>query len=1104
MMAGLSKELVFLILQFLDEESYKESVHRLESESGLFCNVKYVEDLVTNGNWEELEKYLAGFIHVNDNRYSVKMLFEIRKQKYLEALDRKDHAKALEILNNELKVFKTFNEDLFKEMTLLLTMGNFRENEQLSKYTDTKSARAVLLAELKKLVDTNPDLREKCLFPGFKNSRLRLLINQSLNWQHQLCKNPKPNPEIKTLFVDHACRQSNAAQAPSPVPNQLMGSVLRPMQPPEAPAFLATSHGQGIVNSSHPSSLPHHPISGGALVPAAPNAADSELTLKRSRPFGIPEQNNLPTSSVMRPGQSHAYGLSPDDLPKKVILTINHASDVKSMDFHPVYQTLLLVGANTGDIALWEVGSRLRIAHKSFNVWNIATCSMALQASLANEYPVSVNRVMWSPDGRLLGVAYSKHIVHLYAYRAGNELRDHLEIEAHVGNVSDLAFAIPNRKLCIITCGEDRSIKVWDAATGANQHTFEGHGAPVYSICPHHRGNIQFIFSTSIDGKIKAWLYDDFGARLDYDAPGYTCTRMAYSSDGLRLFSCGTSNDGGSYLVEWNESEGTVKRTYLGLGKQALGVVQFDASKRLLVAGDEGLIKFWDMDNKHLLSTTNAEGGLPASPCVRFSKDGIFLAVSTSDNGVKVLANAEGLRLVRSIQNQPEAPRTASGIVAKATTITASAASSSTAGAPAGFPDRTIPIAAMVALNQDSQNLANVRSRNTDELESTNLWKPKEITEPSQLRSLRLPDNLLAVRIVRLMYANSGSAILALAYNAVHKLWKWQKTEQNTTGNATTAVPPHLWQPSSGILMTNDIRDANLEDAVPCFALSKNNSYVMSASGGKVSLFNLATFKTMTTFMHPPPAATCLVFHPDDNNIIAIGMSDSSVQIYNVRVDEVMKKLTGHQKSVTGLAFCTDKNLLVSSGADAQLCVWKTDNWEMHGSKFLQIPARRPNNPVGGTRVQFNLDQTLFMVVHGTHIAIFDPLKLDCSMQWVPRPTSGSITDAVYSCDGQSIFVSTDDGSVSVLTSQHLRLKCRINPSAYLASNPSSLLVSPNAIAAHPSDPNQVALGLSDGGICVLEPLESEKQWGNDPSTETGVAGPSTNPVAAAASSVQP
>ena len=43
--------------------------------------------------------------------------------------------------------------------------------------------------------------------------------------------------------------------------------------------------------------------------------------------------------------------------------------------------------------------------------------------------------------------------------------------------------------------------------------------------------------------------------------------------------------------------------------------------------------------------------------------------------------------------------------------------------------------------------------------------------------------------------------------------------------------------------MTNDISDTNPEDAVSCFALSKNDSYVMSASGGKISLFNMMTFK---------------------------------------------------------------------------------------------------------------------------------------------------------------------------------------------------------------------------------------------------------------------
>jgi hypothetical protein len=43
--------------------------------------------------------------------------------------------------------------------------------------------------------------------------------------------------------------------------------------------------------------------------------------------------------------------------------------------------------------------------------------------------------------------------------------------------------------------------------------------------------------------------------------------------------------------------------------------------------------------------------------------------------------------------------------------------------------------------------------------------------------------------------------------------------------------------------MTNDVSGVNLEEAVPCIALSKNDSYVMSACGGKISLFNMMTFK---------------------------------------------------------------------------------------------------------------------------------------------------------------------------------------------------------------------------------------------------------------------
>jgi WD40 repeat protein len=81
-----------------------------------------------------------------------------------------------------------------------------------------------------------------------------------------------------------------------------------------------------------------------------------------------------------------------------------------------------------------------------------------------------------------------------------------------------------------------------------------------------------------------------------------------------RLFSCGTSKDGESHLVEWNESEGAVKRTYQGFRKRSMGVVQFDTTRnRFLAAGDEFMIKIWDMDSTGLLTTIDADGGLPVS-----------------------------------------------------------------------------------------------------------------------------------------------------------------------------------------------------------------------------------------------------------------------------------------------------------------------------------------------------------------------------------------------------------------------------------------------------------------------------------------------------------
>nr|XP_010906591.1 topless-related protein 1-like [Elaeis guineensis] len=214
-MSSIGRDLVFLVLQYLHEKKFEETAHKLERESGLFFNMSYFEESVLAGDWEAAERYLSGFTKFDDNPHSTKIYFEIRKRKYFQALDRHDKVKAVDILVKDLSVFSSSNEDIVKELTLLLPLDNFRKKEELSEYEDTQPARVTAMEELKWLIEANPLFSDKLQFPPIGTSRLRTLTNQSLNWQHLLCKYPSPRPHMETLFVDHCCPHPNFAPGES-------------------------------------------------------------------------------------------------------------------------------------------------------------------------------------------------------------------------------------------------------------------------------------------------------------------------------------------------------------------------------------------------------------------------------------------------------------------------------------------------------------------------------------------------------------------------------------------------------------------------------------------------------------------------------------------------------------------------------------------------------------------------------------------------------------------------------------------------------------------------------------------------------------------------
>ncbi|XP_027354299.1 topless-related protein 1-like [Abrus precatorius] len=1039
----MDKELVILIIQYLDEEGFKETAHKLECESGFYFDMKNFEDMILAGKWDDAESYLSGFTKIDDNKHSTKIYFEIRKQKFLEALDINDRAKALDILIKDLKVFSPGNEELFNEMTQLLTIDNIREHASLSTYGDANSVRKIVVDDIKKVIEANPVFQGKLKFPAFKIHRLRQLVNQSLNWQHMLCKYPRANPEIQTLLVDHVCE---------PILNfsSLQSEECNSIEKSESDKHLSN------CNSNLSTITDSVPFPATLTNPEATMEDPNVISFK-----GRPCQASNEVTSAIANGH-----------PENVFQTLNEDSLPITMDFHPIWHTILLVGTNIGNIGLWDVNSGEKLFSRNYRIWGIGACSINFKEALEEDLSVSVSvrKITWSPDGSLfgknqlfIGVAFSENFVQLYSYHGGNDIGQHLEIDAHDGSVNDLAFSSPNQKLLVITCGDDNTIKLWDAENGKKYYTFEGHNAPVCSICPHAKERIHFIFSTSMNGKIRAWLYDSFGARVDFDAPGYGYTTLAYSADDKRLFSCGRGKDGEPYLVEWDETEGYIRRTYKGLKKPCFSTICFDSTQKgLLAAGDDHTVKFWEMDNVELWTSTDVDGELPENPCIRFNKEGTLLAVAAKENKIKILEINDDIFLkqneIHSVHDpcnlQETLKPTRSPILIDAS---------------GGVSDEGF-LMCQKGLEDGIFNAIN------ESHDKSKLWSGCEICEPSQCRFLQLSVHPKISKIVKLAYTNAGNGILALASNGHHLLWKWPHNNLNLEGKASTQVSPHIWKSRSGLqFMSNKLTKDNNEDTVSCFALSKNDSYLMSTSGGTISLFNMLTFKTVTTIMPPPPMATCLTFYPHDNNILAVGMDDSSIIIYNVRTNKIKSKLEGHSIRVTALAFSSSLDLLVSGDLNAQIFLWNIKGWERQKDRFLQIQGQKVSEVLTETHIQFHPDQRKFLAVHNTHLAIYEATELRCVNQWVPE-VSVVISQATFSSDGQTVYASFDDGTLAIFDAFDFQMHCRINPSAYLFTTP-SLSLYPLAIAAHPQKPTQFAVGLSDGRVFVFEPQKPGGDW---------------------------
>ena len=197
---------------------------------------------------------------------------------------------------------------------------------------------------------------------------------------------------------------------------------------------------------------------------------------------------------------------------------------------------------------------------------------LGTRAELVHKLPshaLCVYHVVFSPDGKLLATSSKDKTVKLWDAASGKEIRT---LRGHSGEVYSSAFSFDGKLLA--TAGEDHTVKLWDVAAGKDVRTCTGHTGDVYNVAFSPDGKT--MASVGQDQTVRLW--DTATGKIRRTLTGHSarvCT-VAFSPDGRHVVSTspsaptpGSNQEHGEVKV-WDASNG---QEVLGLGWRDPGIV---------------------------------------------------------------------------------------------------------------------------------------------------------------------------------------------------------------------------------------------------------------------------------------------------------------------------------------------------------------------------------------------------------------------------------------------------------------------------------------------------------------------------------------------------
>ncbi len=245
--------------------------------------------------------------------------------------------------------------------------------------------------------------------------------------------------------------------------------------------------------------------------------------------------------------------------------------------------------------------------------------------------PEAVLKLAWSPDGRTLVAAHSKHRMRVWDARDGHLIRQ--SFGAHNGPVADVAFSPDGRT--IASASFDRKVKLWKLEDRIHPlATLEGHTDEVRAVAFSPDG--RRIASAGLDRTIRLW--DPTSGAEVAEIRGHTgaVLSLAYGPDSTRVVT-GSSDE---TVRVWDTTSGQELRIFKGHAGHDVNAVAVSPDGRdFASAGGDLTVRVWDAASPNRPRTLQSHSVLTYGgevECLAFSPDGRRLVSGHTDHALRV------------------------------------------------------------------------------------------------------------------------------------------------------------------------------------------------------------------------------------------------------------------------------------------------------------------------------------------------------------------------------------------------------------------------------------------------------------------------------------